>query len=45
MKVLKAVDAKGNEYPKMKCFFYSMREAKKRYRERYGLKNKRLQWL
>lgn len=45
MKTLKAVDAKGNEYPKMNYLFYSMREAKNRYRDQHDLKNKRLQWL
>lgn len=33
MIVLKATDIKGNEFPKMNYIFYSMREAKKRYRE------------
>ena len=45
MIVLKAADSKGNEYPKTSYMFYSIKEAKKRYRDSYGLKNKRLQWL
>lgn len=40
MIVLKAYDLKGNEYPKMKYIFYSMREAKKSYREVHGLKGR-----
>lgn len=45
MIVLKANDLKGNEYPKIKYIFCSIKEAKKRYRDQYGLKNKRLQWF
>lgn len=40
MLVLKAYDSKGNEYPKMKYIFYSMREAKKSYRAEHGLKGR-----
>lgn len=42
---LKAIDKSGKEYPKCQYMFYSLREAKKRYREGYGLKGKHLTWL
>ena len=31
-------------YPKIRFFFYSAREAEKKYRADYGLKYKRIEW-
>ena len=31
-------------YPQMRYYWYSKREAEKHYREKYGLKGKRITW-